>query len=201
VLKGMMKPRRFPSGWLVVAVLIASGVLWAVLFFVTLPHLRALASAAAPFDVRPFGYDYAEAGAFLSAIGSQGRAYYVNPELVLDTFYPPLYATSRALTLWWLTMPGRLREEAWPLSARWTLAAIPVVVAGFDGVENISIAHMIWTWPDLSAGLVALASMATRAKLLLGGFTKSRWSFWRLPLCCAGGAPAGQKLERRSLAL
>jgi hypothetical protein len=36
-------------------------------------HLTHLASGLTPFDIRPKGYSYAEAGAFLEAIGSQGR--------------------------------------------------------------------------------------------------------------------------------
>ena len=48
-------PRQFPSGWLVAALLWASGVLWAVMFFGPLAHLSQFAGGAAPFDVRPFG--------------------------------------------------------------------------------------------------------------------------------------------------
>jgi hypothetical protein len=101
-----MEAKRFPSGVLVATLLVASGLLWAVMFFGTLPHLTRLADGTPPFDVRPWGYSYAEARAFLEAIGEQGRAYYASPELILDSFYPPLYA----LALWWLTMPGRIRE-------------------------------------------------------------------------------------------
>jgi hypothetical protein len=168
----VIKQAGFPSGRLVVALLVASGVLWAVLFFGTLAHLRALAGGAAPFDVRPFGYTYQDAKAFLDAIGSRGRAYYLNPELVLDTFYPSLYAASRALALWWLTVPGRLRDAPLPTALRWMLVALPIVVAGFDGIENVCIARMLWMWPDLPAGLVQLASLATRLKLLSGALTE-----------------------------
>jgi hypothetical protein len=31
-------------------------------------------------------------------------------------FYPPLYAVSRGLALWWLTMPGRIGKAPVPLS-------------------------------------------------------------------------------------
>jgi hypothetical protein len=164
---------RFPSGWLVIAVLALSFVLWAVLFFVTLPHLQDLAGGAQPFDLRLKGYTYADARAFLTAIGERGRAYYLNPELVLDSFYPPLYAASRALPLWWLTMPGRVREGAMPLAWRQLLVALPILVALIDGgVENVCIATMIWNWPDLSPGVVQLSSAATQAKLLLGALTE-----------------------------
>jgi hypothetical protein len=65
----------------------------------------------------PKGYSYAYARAFLEAVGEQGRRYYAIPELVIDTFYPPLYALSRGLALWWLTMPGRSREGPVPLKS------------------------------------------------------------------------------------
>ena len=90
------KAARFPSGTLVAGLLAGNGVLWAVMFFGTLAHLQALAGGAAPFDIRPLGYSYEEARAFLEAIGEQGRAYYLRPELLLDTIYPPFYAVSRA---------------------------------------------------------------------------------------------------------
>jgi hypothetical protein len=88
-------PRQFPSGFLVAVLLVASGLLWAVMFFVPLAHLTHLAGGLTPFDIRLRGYSYDEARAFLEAIGEQGRAYYASPELVIDTFYPPLYAVSR----------------------------------------------------------------------------------------------------------
>ena len=143
------------------------------MFFGTLAHLQRLAGGLAPFDIRPRGYGYEDARAFLSAIGQQGRAYYLDPELVLDTFYPPLYALSRALALWWLTMPGRLRNGGVPLAWRWALVAVPLVMALLDGgVENVCIAAMVRGWPALSPELVRVASLATQAKLLLGAFTE-----------------------------
>jgi len=160
------------SGWLVAALLAGNGALWAVMFFGTLAHLQALAGGAAPFDIRPLGYGYEEARAFLEAIGEQGRAYYLHPQLILDTVYPPFYAVSRGLALWWLTTPGRLYDGAVPQRWRWTLVAMPVVMAICDGVENVCIAKMLWSWPDLSPGLVQVSSLATRVKFIAGTFTE-----------------------------
>ena len=105
------------------------------------------------------GYGYDAARGFLAALGEQGCSYYLNPELVLDSFFPPLYAVSRALALWWLTEPGRLRAGAMPLAWRRILIALPIVEAILDCGENASIATMVWTWPDLSPGLVRAASL------------------------------------------
>jgi len=166
------RPARFPSGWLVAGLLVGNGLLWAVMFFGTLAHLQFLAGGAAPFDIRPLGYSFPEAHDFLASIGEQGRAYYLNPELVLDTVYPPTYALSRVLALWWLTMPGRLSGDAMPARWRWTLVAIPIVMACLDCLENIGIASMLWTWPELSAGLVRATSLATRLKFIAGAFSE-----------------------------
>jgi hypothetical protein len=164
--------RQFPSGWLVAALLVASGLLWAVMFFGPLAQLSHLAGGAAPFDVRPFGYGYDEARVFLSAIGEQGRHYYGYRELPLDMTYPPLYAVSRGLALWWLTKPGRVRAA--PLRRRWraALVAIPVIMASLDVIENGCIARMLSTWPELSPGLVQVASLVTRAKIMTGALTE-----------------------------
>ena len=169
---GWLRSGWLASGWVVAALLAGNGVLWAVMFFGTLAHLQALAGGAAPFDIRPLGYGYEEARSFLEAIGEQGRAYYLHPQLILDTVYPPFYAVSRGLALWWLTMPGRLYDGAVPQRWRWTLVAMPVVMAICDGVENVCITKMLWSWPDLSPGLVQVSSLATRVKFIAGVFTE-----------------------------
>jgi hypothetical protein len=166
-------PKQFPSGFLVAVLLVASGLVWAVMFFGPLAHLTRLAGGLTPFDVRPSGYSYADARAVLEAIGAQGRAYYASPELILDTFYPPLYAISRGLALWWLTMPGRLRERPVPLRVRYALVAVPILMATLDLFENGCIAVMLWTWPDLSRGLVEVSSLATQLKIMAGVLTEA----------------------------
>ena len=60
---------RFPSGRLVVALLVLSVALWAPLSFVTVPHLQQSAGGLPPFDVRLRGYGYEEARALLLALG------------------------------------------------------------------------------------------------------------------------------------
>jgi hypothetical protein len=41
-----------------------------------------------------------------------------------------------------------------------------------DSVENVCIAKMLLSWPDLSPGLVQVSSLATRAKFIAGVFTE-----------------------------
>ena len=124
------------------------------MFFGPLAHLAHLGGGLMPFDIRPRGYSYADTRAFLEAIGAQGRKYYVSPELVIDTLYPPLYAVSRGLAFWWLTMPGRVREGPMPLKVRYALIAVPILMASLDLVENGCIAadvarSVAWTCRSL----------------------------------------------------
>jgi hypothetical protein len=53
--------KQFPSGFLVAALLAASGLLWVVMFFGPLAHLERLAGGLTPFDIQPKGYGYTEA--------------------------------------------------------------------------------------------------------------------------------------------
>ena len=69
-------------------------------------------------------------------------------------------------------MPGRVREAPLPPRARTALVAIPVIMASLDMIENGCIARMLWTWPELSPGLVAGSSLATRAKIMAGALTE-----------------------------
>jgi len=164
--------KQFPSGLLVAVLLVASGLLWAVMFFGPLAYLTRLAGDLTPLDIRPKGYSYTEARAFLEAIGEQGRSYYTSPELVIDAFYPPLYALSRGLALWWLTMPGRVRDGPLPLKVRYALIAVPVLMATLDLIENGCVAVMLSMWPVLSHGVVAISSLATQVKIIAGVLTE-----------------------------
>jgi hypothetical protein len=162
----------FPSGRLVIVLLVATAILWAVLVLVTVPHLQVLANGADPFDLRWMGYSYDEAKQYLAALGPVGRGYYLVPELALDNVFPPLYAVSRALALWWLTKPGRVVAGSVPAGWRWMLVAFPVAECVLDLGENTCIAVMLWTWSDLSPALVRASSLATQFKLLAALLTE-----------------------------
>ena len=69
-------------------------------------------------------------------------------------------------------MPGRLRDAPVPLSWRYILIAVPIIMASLDVVENGCIARMLRTWPILSHDLVQVSSLATRMKMIVGALTE-----------------------------
>lgn len=149
------------KGWVVGALLAATGLVYLAMVAVTLPHLVDLAGGLSPFDLSPTGYDTGYARRFLAAIGAEGRTYYLTRQIPLDVFFPALYAASAALT--WLWLLAKLRDA----SPRWRGAAIiPVLAAAADYTENGLVAVMLVRFPDLSDRLVATASAFTVAKSL-----------------------------------
>lgn len=159
---------RFLSGRIVLTLLALSVLLWAVMVFGTLAHLSEIAEGAQPFDLRPLGYSVGEARSFLTMLGEAGRTYYADVQLLLDTLYPAVYALSRALAIWWLSMPGRLRAEPVPLVLRSLVIIPPIAAAAFDYWENTLIAEMLAAGPAVANDVVSTASIATQLKSVAG---------------------------------
>lgn len=143
---------RRPLFWVLFALMV--GVYGAMLFW-TLPQLQALSGGLLPFDLRPGGYDLAEAQALMSALGAEGRGYYLGVQQTLDSAYPALYAVVMVLAfralapLWW----GR------------ALGLLAVAGAGFDYLENARVAVMLRLSPEgVTEAMVAAASQATMLK-------------------------------------
>jgi hypothetical protein len=163
---------RFLSGRLVLGLLAVSVALWAAMVFGTLAHLSAAAEGAQPFDLRPSGYSIGEARALLTMLGEAGRAYYADVQLALDTIYPATYALSRALAIWWLTVPGRALATPIAPVIRSILLVAPVAAAAFDYWENSLIRKMLAAGPAVSDDLVHVASTATQLKSVAGALSE-----------------------------
>jgi hypothetical protein len=165
--------RQFLSGRWLIAILLVSIALWAVMVFGKLAHLRRLAGGLDPFDVRPFGYSAGEARLLLDALGEAGREFYARVQLRLDAVYPASYALSRGLLLWWLTAEGRLRAAPIALPLRVLLLCLPAVAAGFDYAENIQIGRMLAAGASIETGVIETASRMTLLKSLVSSVTET----------------------------
>jgi hypothetical protein len=126
----------------------------------SLPTISAAAGNRPAFDLQPFGYSFAEASEFLTALSPEGRGLYRGTQLWLDTFYPPLFGLFIALGLWIIapTQGGRLQKLL-------PLLGLPVAV--FDLLENHFVARLL----DAAAAtpgqdVVQAASLMTILKTL-----------------------------------
>ncbi len=140
---------------------LGSGLIGASIYFlminVTLAHIEAV-SGHIPFDMRPFGYGFTEASALLEALGAEGRAYYLSHQIALDLIYPAMLAMTLIASICWFGQ--RMANQ------KLVRVGIAVSVGGalFDYAENLGIAAMLWSWPEMSVPLVYAASSATILK-------------------------------------
>ncbi len=153
-------------------------VLWSI------PKISAAAGGLAVFDLRPGGYTFEEARAFLAALSAEGAQFYANVQHRLDAAYPALLA----VTLAWSIL--RLAPARWGIW-RHLLAATAIPGMIFDYLENRDVAHMLALGPDgITPGLVETASFHSQAKAATSAVAMTillvlliLWAFrrWRAP--------------------
>ena len=148
-------PKRL--GTIAVGAGLVAATIYLLMITVTLAHIQTV-SGQVPFDMRPSGYAPDEAVALLQSLGADGRTYYLVRQIPLDTLYPAMLALTLSATILWL---GRR------LSNRRLIrigVAVSISCAVFDYAENVGIAAMILSWPEVSAPLVHTVSTASVLK-------------------------------------
>ncbi|MCL2697704.1 MAG: hypothetical protein FWE74_06455 [Oscillospiraceae bacterium] len=108
-----------------------------------------------------FGYSEEEAYDMLTALGEEGREFYLTKIIPLDFPFPVtymlFYAGWIALLLKHITQSKRFKY----------LLLIPVLAALSDWIENIGIIAMLRSYPDLPPWAAATASFAGMIKFSL----------------------------------
>lgn len=141
--------------WLLVAATVG---VYLVMVIETLPSISAEAGGLPPFDMRPGGYGFEEARAFLGALSSEGEALYRNVQHRLDIAFPGLLAATLFFSIAAL-LPART------VAARVALALLLLPVAAFDWLENVAVAGLLTAGADgITPEMVASASRWTVLK-------------------------------------
>jgi len=128
----------------------------------TVPALMELTGAPI-FDMRFGGYTRAEAIVYLTALGADGRWFYVTRHVPADTALALVEAAAIALIILRATRPGARFAVHAPSRWRWAMLAAPVVTLTVDLAENALVADMLIA-PSPGALQVAMASTITQAK-------------------------------------
>jgi hypothetical protein len=127
---------RRPRFWAVVAATLA---VYAAMVLWSIPRIEAAAGGLPVFDLRPGGYGFDEARAFLTALSAEGRDFYLRVQHRLDLIYPPLMALATGWALLLLAPGG----GAWRL-----VALVPLPGMVFDWLENAAVARMLTAGPE-----------------------------------------------------
>ena len=124
----------------------------------TLPAISEQAGNLPAFDMRPGGYSFEEAQAFLAALSPKGKAIYLGLQSQLDLIYPFLLAVFTGSSILLLVPP---RWGGWGKA----LALLAIPGAAFDYLENSAVALMLNAGPDaLTPRMVEFASRMTFLK-------------------------------------
>lgn len=140
-----------PIFWLMFAVMTGIYLLMALW---SSPHIAADTGGLLMFDLRPTGYSFDEASAFLSALSEGGRLFYLNVQQVMDMAYPALLAVVLVMAFTHL-FRGLPRILA---------IVLALAGSGFDYLENAAVAVMLQAGDGLSEAMVATASRWTVLK-------------------------------------
>ncbi|MGL1936629.1 MAG: hypothetical protein OCD01_16480 [Fibrobacterales bacterium] len=131
--------------------------LYFVMILYTIPSLTTFSNGLLILDMHPFGYSADYIGQLFSALQTAGRNYYLTVQLPLDMVYPALFALSNSALLLYLFRKLSYKQFRF-------ICFIPMLGGLFDYLENISIAHMLFYYPDFNPAFGVVASMLTIAK-------------------------------------
>ena len=148
---------------------------YAVMLGWSLPTLTAFAGGLPVFDMMPTGYSHASALTLVSALGEDGRAFYLGTQHWLDAAYPPMLAIAFALSFHLL----------FKSKTALLLILIAASAAGFDVLENAAVSDLLLASPfAITPEMVSFASDLTIAKsvmttlsfmALLTGLARAGW--------------------------
>lgn len=142
-------PRIF---WIVLLAMFAA---WLAMTLWTAPKIEAMSGGLRLLDMRFTGYSFAEAQDFVAAIGEEGVALYLGPQLWLDMIFPPLLGAVLFLFYRWL-FPG------WAGVVIGTLSLTFVLV---DYLENLALLSILRAGPNyMTPEMVVMANQWTITK-------------------------------------
>ena len=138
--------------------LVAAGA-YAVLLWLGYTQLMPAADGLLPFDLRPFGYSFAEATAYLEALSDQGAELIRGPVATADTVFPVSFAIFLALVCL-RARPGRLA---------WIGVLLALGYGAADLLENAAILRLVDGSRPPDPLQVSGASVLTQVKFVLAG--------------------------------
>ena len=107
------------------------------------------------------GYTYDEAYQILTALGTEGRIFYLTKIIPIDFVFPFIYMLF--FTSWIALLIKHITDKKWCKY----LLFVPVFAMLFDWIENMSIIVLLHSYPNLSAWAVFTASTVGILKMIL----------------------------------
>jgi len=149
----------FLDGRIVLLAFILCNAVYLAMLLVSIPKTMSFAGDLKLPDMMPGGYDWNYIRDLLGALGPEGRNYYLTRQLLLDTFYPFLFAWSYATLFLYLLRKVGMAGSRWRI-----IALLPLIAAVSDYIENGFIAAFLRSYPYVIDDQVEMSSFFTRIK-------------------------------------
>ena len=135
--------RKNLDGKRILLLFLLTGIIYAMMLFVTIPRVTQQIGNLKILDMMPLGYSVEYVNALFKALGETGRNAYLYNQLPLDMIYPFMYGLTFCLVMaWFLEKLGKFSKGFV------YLCLLPVIAGFFDYLENIGIITMLKTYPQ-----------------------------------------------------
>ncbi len=153
------------EGKRVLILFIITNIIYVFMLAVTIPKVMSFSNGMKLPDMLPMGYDTDYVNALLSALGEEGRNFYLLRQIPVDMVYPLLFGVSWCLVLaWFLNKLGKLNGSLF------YLCLLPLLAGLFDYLENIGMIVILNRYPDNPDFLTQATNVFTILKSLLSTF-------------------------------
>jgi hypothetical protein len=150
---------RKNSGKIILGLFILTNLVYVFMLTITIPKTLEYSNGMQLPDMMPTGYDHEYIQKLFTTLGEVGRQYYLTRQIVVDMFYPALFAISYALIFaFFLQRLGKLKSP-------WVyLSFLPVIAGVADYLENTGNILLLNNFPALNMTLVSFTNFFTILK-------------------------------------
>ena len=153
------------QGKKVLVLFIITNLVYLFMVLVTIPKIMHFSNGIKILDMLPFGYQFDYVNDLFSALGLNGRSFYLYNQIPIDMIYPFLFGITYSLVLaFFLKKINKLD------SLLIYLCLLPLIAAFFDYLENFGTINMLNNYPNISevevkinSGFTIIKSMTTTA--------------------------------------
>lgn len=133
------------SGKFLIFLFILTHIIYFLMLFWTIPNLMQMSGGLQIFDLKPMGHTFQDALKLLENLGTEGRLYYVNKQLVLDLFYPLGYGLTYSIGGVWL-----FHRIVKTKILGYTSLVTSLLAASCDYLENFHIYKLLKLFPSVT---------------------------------------------------
>ena len=138
---------------------VLTNLVYAFMLLVSIPETMKYSNGMKLLDMMPLGYDLNYVNDLFQALGATGRKTYLIKQLPADMIYPILFGLTYCLIMAYL-----LKKLNWLKKPIIFLCFLPVIAAIADYFENIGIAYLLISYPDISTLSVYITNIFSMCK-------------------------------------